>query len=86
MAFQFVTNTEEVAGCESGGEGHFSWWVGVNLAAKGIFLNEIVALSAGKKICVFKLWHYMFECRRHMFEVWQNLPPMALNLLTGEKI
>jgi len=38
--------------------------VGVNLAAKGTFLQEIGALFTGTKIHLFRFWRYMFEFRR----------------------
>jgi len=42
--------------------------VGVNLAAKGIFLEEIGALYNGTKIYLIEFWRYKFEYRRHIFE------------------
>jgi len=44
--------------------------VGVNLAAKGTFLEDIGALFTGTKTHLIKFWRYMLEHRRHMFEFW----------------
>jgi len=49
--------------------------VGVNLVAKGTFLEETGALFTGTNIHLFEFWSYMFEFKRHIFkfEVWPNI-------------
>ena len=48
-------------------------WVGVNLAAKGTFFNEIGTLFNGIKVHVFELCRHLFELCRHLFEFWRQL-------------
>jgi len=42
--------------------------VGVNLAAKGTFLEEIGALFTGSKFYLFEFWRYMFQFWCHILE------------------
>ena len=45
-------------------------FVGVNLAAKGTFLEEIWALFLGTTMHSFEFLHYRLEFRGHIFEFW----------------
>ena len=47
--------------------------MGVNLADKGIFLEEIGALFTDTKINSFEFWRFMFEFWCHIYKFWRKV-------------